>query len=491
MKSQQVAALVDQLCSGLEELADIMQDPSSVSFGEVRKSFEALEKTGGHRSTIDASFAYLAQESDAGRIVHSSRAADYLVRRLGSSRKAAYDRLELGNQLFAPVAKPAEEEPVDAASADETLSEEEAKAAAEKREKAERARKEAEKQEELRRKMAKERQNELIHAIIRRELEDLNKDTDPTRSELYSEALERAKFMNPDRLRSWLRERVRRVNAKARNHDPHAATRRRKFKASRPDADGGVHISGYIDAATAALLEQAFSPAARPGGPELAPEDDKRTMDQRMADQLAHILHQYLGQKEESGAGLGSILITATLDDLEDMTAESRFLTSTGQLLSPMDILRLGIADNDYFSCLDPESFQPLLLGKTKRGASLMQKIALLASESVCTHPGCDAAWHRCDVHHLQAWAFGGPTDLRNLTLLCRRHHTDNNDYRDFRNNMGHAERDPRTGRVGFKAPGQDIEFNDSPKAQHSPAAKLRLKKRRRECSCQEEAAAA
>jgi 5-methylcytosine-specific restriction protein A len=31
------------------------------------------------------------------------------------------------------------------------------------------------------------------------------------------------------------------------------------------------------------------------------------------------------------------------------------------------------------------------------------------------------AAW--CDVHHLVPWEQGGPTDLWNLALLCRRHH--------------------------------------------------------------------
>jgi len=28
-----------------------------------------------------------------------------------------------------------------------------------------------------------------------------------------------------------------------------------------------------------------------------------------------------------------------------------------------------------------------------------------------------------CDGHHLVHWINGGPTDLDNLVLLCRRHH--------------------------------------------------------------------
>ncbi len=30
---------------------------------------------------------------------------------------------------------------------------------------------------------------------------------------------------------------------------------------------------------------------------------------------------------------------------------------------------------------------------------------------------------HWCDVHHVQFWEHGGPTDIDNGLLLCRRHH--------------------------------------------------------------------
>ena len=46
---------------------------------------------------------------------------------------------------------------------------------------------------------------------------------------------------------------------------------------------------------------------------------------------------------------------------------------------------------------------------------------ALLARDRHCQFPGCTAG--RCDGHHIQHWADGGPTRLDNLTLLCRRHH--------------------------------------------------------------------
>ena len=40
-----------------------------------------------------------------------------------------------------------------------------------------------------------------------------------------------------------------------------------------------------------------------------------------------------------------------------------------------------------------------------------------------CAFPGCDRPVHWCDAHHVHWWEHGGPTDIDNLTLLCRRHH--------------------------------------------------------------------
>ncbi|HKJ12719.1 MAG TPA: HNH endonuclease signature motif containing protein, partial [Ornithinimicrobium sp.] len=40
------------------------------------------------------------------------------------------------------------------------------------------------------------------------------------------------------------------------------------------------------------------------------------------------------------------------------------------------------------------------------------------------TYPGCSVPPHWCDAHHLEWFSRGGHTDLNNLALLCRRHHT-------------------------------------------------------------------
>ena len=48
---------------------------------------------------------------------------------------------------------------------------------------------------------------------------------------------------------------------------------------------------------------------------------------------------------------------------------------------------------------------------------------ALNLRDRHCRWPGCERPASYCDGHHLVHWAHGGPTDLDNLVLLCKRHH--------------------------------------------------------------------
>jgi hypothetical protein len=51
------------------------------------------------------------------------------------------------------------------------------------------------------------------------------------------------------------------------------------------------------------------------------------------------------------------------------------------------------------------------------------QRRAVAARDRCCTAKGCSRPPAFCDVHHVRALADGGPTDMGNLVLLCRRHH--------------------------------------------------------------------
>ena len=76
-----------------------------------------------------------------------------------------------------------------------------------------------------------------------------------------------------------------------------------------------------------------------------------------------------------------------------------------------------------YLSIFDGVTGRALWLGRTKRIASPDQRIVLHAKDRGCTHPGCDMPGYLCEVHHVDDWAQGGPTDIDNLTFACAPHH--------------------------------------------------------------------
>jgi HNH endonuclease len=66
---------------------------------------------------------------------------------------------------------------------------------------------------------------------------------------------------------------------------------------------------------------------------------------------------------------------------------------------------------------------QPLEVGRATRTVARAQRTALVVRDGGCGFPGCDRPQSWCEAHHLRHWLHGGPTDLGNLTLLCRTHH--------------------------------------------------------------------
>jgi hypothetical protein len=64
----------------------------------------------------------------------------------------------------------------------------------------------------------------------------------------------------------------------------------------------------------------------------------------------------------------------------------------------------------------------PFDLGKVTYSPSPGQRRALTARDKGCIVPGCKRKARWCEPHHVTPWP-QGPTDLRNLALLCKRHH--------------------------------------------------------------------
>jgi hypothetical protein len=93
-------------------------------------------------------------------------------------------------------------------------------------------------------------------------------------------------------------------------------------------------------------------------------------------------------------------------------------------VIATTDADRSGAGEADIWPLITTSHGVPLALGRTQRLATKGQTLALIARDGGCSFPGCThpPAW--CDRHHILDWVLGGETNLNNLTLLCRYHHS-------------------------------------------------------------------
>jgi len=88
---------------------------------------------------------------------------------------------------------------------------------------------------------------------------------------------------------------------------------------------------------------------------------------------------------------------------------------------------------------------RPLSVGRKTRAIPPALRRALAARDRGCRFPGCTAR-HHIDAHHVEHWACGGETSLRNLVQLCRHHHR-------LLHEGGYAIHSHGDGRVTFRRP--------------------------------------
>jgi hypothetical protein len=61
--------------------------------------------------------------------------------------------------------------------------------------------------------------------------------------------------------------------------------------------------------------------------------------------------------------------------------------------------------------------------GRASRLFQPIQRKALRLQAKCCQAEGCDMPPEWCDAHHLEPWAAGGKTNLKDGALLCPHHH--------------------------------------------------------------------
>ncbi|MBM4513410.1 DUF222 domain-containing protein [Rhodococcus hoagii] len=215
-------------------------------------------------------------------------------------------------------------------------------------------------------------------------------------------------------------------------------TERNEFHASKT-LHGRVAVKGDLDAVTGEMLLTALSALTKPRNPIDDPAEERTPARQR-ADAFAEILRRYLDSGDapiEGGERPHLSLHVKATDLARSQSAHEWTHPNEGSdLFGDKDIARmphtgpLSIATARRIACdchLTPivmDDGVPLNLGRTSRTVSKKQRRALIARDHGCAFPGCGTPPAHCEGHHITHWADGGPTDLDNLVLLCRYHHT-------------------------------------------------------------------
>ena len=149
---------------------------------------------------------------------------------------------------------------------------------------------------------------------------------------------------------------------------------------------------------------------------------DGRTRHQAMADALIALVDAYAKGTVTGGREQPSIILTFPA---ESMTGESNEpgVTPHGDRIPAHIVRRLAENATLQRMLIDAEGII-LDLGRAVRFATIQQYKALLVRDGCCTEDGCNipAAW--CDLDHFLPWEEGGETNLENMRLLCRFHHT-------------------------------------------------------------------
>ncbi|WP_410649380.1 DUF222 domain-containing protein [Amycolatopsis sp. cmx-4-54] len=203
--------------------------------------------------------------------------------------------------------------------------------------------------------------------------------------------------------------------------DPEPKEPRREITLERRK-DGFWKLTGLLDDETGARTAAALEAYAQPRPVDEFGQADLRMKCERMGDAWVDILDLAIACPDQPGTNgyrtllhvtigldeLKSGLGTACLDFVGTMTAREARLAACDCLMLPVVMSAAG---------------EPLDVGRLRRFVTPGQRRALNIRDGGCAFPGCHRKPKNCHAHHIHHWADGGPTDLRNLVLLCGFHH--------------------------------------------------------------------
>jgi Domain of unknown function (DUF222)/HNH endonuclease len=187
--------------------------------------------------------------------------------------------------------------------------------------------------------------------------------------------------------------------------------------------DGMLEIWALLDTVTGAKYEAMLDVLAKPR-PENAQEGpDLRPRVEREGDAFAELvdLMARADQLPEHGGEPVTLTLTMSYDDLAGQVGQA--LLDNGEDVPAEQVRRLACNAGVIPLVLGGQS-QPMNIGRKTRTSPVGIRRILVARDRGCAFPGCIRPPRHCDAHHIEHWADGGETSVKNAVLLCRHHHT-------------------------------------------------------------------
>lgn len=153
-------------------------------------------------------------------------------------------------------------------------------------------------------------------------------------------------------------------------------------------------------------------------------ESDRRTTRQRRADALGDLARSFLdgAQTPTVGGQRPHLNIHTDIPAIQG-TPGGIHETSDGYVIDPLAVATLACDATISRVVFGPDS-EILDYGRKTRIIPAGLRRAVIARDRHCVAPGCGRSANWCDIHHIIHWAHGGETEITNLCLLCRYHHT-------------------------------------------------------------------
>ncbi|MFD5091242.1 DUF222 domain-containing protein [Amycolatopsis thailandensis] len=203
--------------------------------------------------------------------------------------------------------------------------------------------------------------------------------------------------------------------------DPEPKQPRREITLERR-RDGFWKLTGLLDDELGARTAAALEAYAKPRPVDEFGQADLRMKCERQGDAWAELLDLAIACPDQPGtSGYRTLVhVTIGLEELKTGIGKACLdfvgtMTAREARMAACDCLMLPVVLN--------AAGEPLDVGRLRRFVTPGQRRALNIRDRGCAFPGCHRRPKNCHVHHIHHWADGGPTDLRNLVLLCGFHH--------------------------------------------------------------------